>query len=281
MKNVLIVSAVFLLLSAGCSGAKPATPPSQNISSNETISPNTTTSSNFSQNVSSSSNDSANVVWPDTSAIPLAQENVLFINGFSFHDSLFVRFSGNSTLPEGTILFSQLYEDSKPSVWWPVNQPIIVGNSFWTIITPLGVNGSPDTIVPGHDYYLIVYKNSLKAEHHFFVDSGPPADVIPDPVNVVSVSSGGPVNSGGPPIEITLKNVSSQSIVSLNATLVLSDPRPFIFTFPTPVLPGTTISAQMILIGGGFSSENSYPLTINGTMQDGRNFTFTTQGKIQ
>lgn len=115
--------------------------------------------------------------WIDITYLRPIPESVLTINTFSFHNSLFVRFSGSSTLPDGTTFFSQLYEDGKPCLWWPVDQPIIVKNYFWTVITPLGVNGSPNSMEVGHDYLIVLYDDSTKAEHHFFVDEGPPANV--------------------------------------------------------------------------------------------------------
>lgn len=171
MKTILGVILVVVLFSAGC--ARPSNPLAQNISSNESV----THSSNISQSVSSPPIASANVVWPDITSLPFASENVLYVNEFQFHASLFVRFSGNTTLSDGTIIFSQFYEDDGPCLWWPVNQPIKIENGFWTIITPLGVNGSPDTMIPGRDYYIVVYSDSLKAGHHFLVGSGPPANV--------------------------------------------------------------------------------------------------------
>jgi hypothetical protein len=96
-----------------------------------------------------------------------------------------------------------------------------------------------------------------------------------------------PINPGGPTIEIALKNVSSQPIVSLAASLgVNSSPpgRDFEFTFDvspeTPLAPNVTISAKMTLIGGGFGSDVTYPLTVSGAFQDGSSFSFTESVQI-
>ncbi|MDO8715270.1 MAG: hypothetical protein Q7J73_00400 [Dehalococcoidales bacterium] len=115
--------------------------------------------------------------WIDITYLQPIPESVLSITTFSFHNALFVRFSGSSILSDGATFFSQLYEDGKPCLWWPVDQPIIVKNYFWTISTPLGVNGSPDSMESGHDYLIVLYNDSTKAERHFLVGNGPPANV--------------------------------------------------------------------------------------------------------
>jgi hypothetical protein len=109
-----------------------------------------------------------------------------------------------------------------------------------------------------------------------------------EPVAAVSVI--GPIppyTPGGPNIEITLKNVSTEPIVSLTAILgiVRAGPSvPFTYSFnvtsAAPLQAGKTVSARQILIGGGFDSEVSYPLSINGTLQSGKAFSYTKQVKI-
>jgi len=100
-----------------------------------------------------------------------------------------------------------------------------------------------------------------------------------EPIEIVSVL--GPVppfTPGGPTVEITLKNVSVVPVISLTATLELSES--FDFTFDdvspsNPLQPNRSTSAELILIGGGFSSNDSYPLTINATLQNGAKFVYT------
>lgn len=103
------------------------------------------------------------------------------------------------------------------------------------------------------------------------------------PVEIVSVLGPlPPINPGGPIVEITLKNVSAESIVSLTATLELS--RAFNFEFDVssanPVLPAKSVSAKLTLIGGGFSDNISYPLRLEGTLQGGSTFAYTKQVQI-
>ena len=103
------------------------------------------------------------------------------------------------------------------------------------------------------------------------------------PIEIISVLGPlQPINPGGPIVEITLKNVGAEPVVTLAANLELS--RSFAFNFDVtpsnPLLPDKTISAKLTLIGGGFSDSLSYPLTINGTMQNGATFVYTKQVQI-
>jgi hypothetical protein len=103
------------------------------------------------------------------------------------------------------------------------------------------------------------------------------------PVEVISVSGPlSPFNPGGPTVEITLKNVTVETVVSLSASLELN--RPFNFDFDVtpenPVPADASISSTMTLIGGGFSNNTSYPLVISGTQKSGAAFTYTNQVQI-
>ncbi len=125
----------------------------------------------------------------------------------------------------------------------------------------------------------------------------PPTTTLPageEPVALVSVSGPYPVyvdgkplwNPGGPVVEITLKNVSAEPVASLTADLGIERAGPpglssFVFTFDVtsaaPLLPGSDISVRQTLIGGGFSDNINYLLTINGTLQSGAGFAYTKQ----
>jgi len=103
------------------------------------------------------------------------------------------------------------------------------------------------------------------------------------PIEIISVLGPlQPINPGGPIVEITLKNVAVEPVVSLTATLELI--RSFNFDFDVtssnPLLPGKSISAKLTLIGGGFNDSISYPLTINGTLQNGATFDYIKQVQI-
>ena len=97
------------------------------------------------------------------------------------------------------------------------------------------------------------------------VQSPPPAST-PGPIVVVSVSGPlEPINPGGPRIEITLKNVGSEPVANLTAILELN--KPFQFAFSVLLAPGESTSTRLLLIGGEFSNNKNYPLTITGYKQ--------------
>ena len=104
-----------------------------------------------------------------------------------------------------------------------------------------------------------------------------------EPIEIVSVLGPfPPFNPGGPNVQITLKNVGVEPVVSLIATLEVFSASgfPFEFTFgdvtPSyPLQPNRSTRDRLTLIGGGFSSSRSYPLTINATLQNGTNFVYT------
>ena len=110
------------------------------------------------------------------------------------------------------------------------------------------------------------------------------------PIEVVSVlGPSPPFNPGGPVVEITLKNVSSVPVVSLQASLGITragpSNTPFTFKFDVtpsnPLLPDKTISTTLTLINGGFSDNVSYPLAIAGNLQSGTEFSYTRQVQIE
>ena len=77
-----------------------------------------------------------------------------------------------------------------------------------------------------------------------------------------------PINPGGPNVEITLKNVSTEPIVSLTAVFTNLGARDIDINFEVgpvnPLSPGAGISDTQTLIDGGFSNNVFYPLTIEG-----------------
>lgn len=103
-------------------------------------------------------------------------------------------------------------------------------------------------------------------------------------VGIISVTGPiPPITPGGPTVEITLKNVSTEPITSLTATLVAG--RSFDFSFDVspsaPLMPGASISRKFTMIGGGFSDDALYPLTIKATLQSGATAVYTQQVQIK
>ena len=107
----------------------------------------------------------------------------------------------------------------------------------------------------------------------------------PQPVDVLSVQGPlPPINPGGPNVEITLKNVSTEPVVSLTAVFTNLGARDIDINFEVgpvnPLLPGATISDTQTLIDGGFSNNVLYPLTIEGTLQSGTIFSYVEEIEI-
>ena len=101
---------------------------------------------------------------------------------------------------------------------------------------------------------------------------------ISEPVEVVSALGPlEPYTPAGPAVEITLKNVSDEPVVSLTATLEQFNSHEFIFdvTPSNPLLPGDSVSCSKILITGAIGDTHEYPLIINATLQNGEEFNYT------
>lgn len=81
-----------------------------------------------------------------------------------------------------------------------------------------------------------------------------------------------PTNPGGPTIQLTLMNAGVMPITSLKATLDLNNNYTFNFkdvTASKPLISNHSVSNVEILIGGGFTTESTYLLTISGTTDNG------------
>jgi len=99
------------------------------------------------------------------------------------------------------------------------------------------------------------------------------------PVEVLSVSARSDSEpKDDPTIEINLKNVSPDPIVSLNAVLIefaLTDyDFAFAVTAGNPLLPGRNVIAIGDLPQGQFGDGIAYSLKISGTFRNGKTFTF-------
>jgi hypothetical protein len=120
--------------------------------------------------------------------------------------------------------------------------------------------------------------------------NGTAAPIGQEPIEIVSVSGPlPPINPGGPIVQVTLKNVSSEPIVSLTASLGVSragpNNTPFVFnfdvTFSNPLLPDANVSSKLTLIGGSFADNVSYPMVIEAKLQSGATSSYTEQVQIE
>ncbi|MBN1367655.1 MAG: hypothetical protein JW967_06995 [Dehalococcoidales bacterium] len=104
------------------------------------------------------------------------------------------------------------------------------------------------------------------------------------PVEVISVKSIGESNPGGPTVEIILKNIGDEPIVSLNTILKLDKAYVFNFSgisYSSPLLHGESSGETRILIGGGYASDTLYPLEIVLILQDGTTLLYTKKVQIE
>ena len=112
-----------------------------------------------------------------------------------------------------------------------------------------------------------------------------PTPVDAGALTVVSVSILQPYNPGGPTIEVVLQNNSTNPVVSLQAVLPLSGHN-YIYVFgdissSNPLLPNQDASQTETLIDAGFETNQTYPMEITGTLQNGSSFNFVTSVTIQ
>ena len=93
-----------------------------------------------------------------------------------------IAFRGNSTLPEGYRLQTQLLEDGKAAGWWPEDTSVGVAGGVWSIVVPLGVDERPEALDPAWQYVLHVWpKEGAFADRATFAfDVAPPP--MPDRV---------------------------------------------------------------------------------------------------
>jgi hypothetical protein len=100
------------------------------------------------------------------------------------------------------------------------------------------------------------------------------------PLTIISVRILQPYNPGGPTIEVTMQNNSTDPVVSLQAILTLSGHN-YTYVFDdisksNPLLPNQNASQTDTLINAGFETNQTYPMLITGTLQNGTSFDFTT-----
>lgn len=65
---------------------------------------------------------------------------------------------GQSTLPEGTCLGSELWAGGERQAWWPGETCVPVQNGVWQMIVRLGSDGVPAELDPSAQYMLRVYQ---------------------------------------------------------------------------------------------------------------------------
>jgi hypothetical protein len=87
-----------------------------------------------------------------------------------------VIFTGQSTLPNGTCLQTQLFADGEPKAWWPSESCVPVHDGAWQIVVPLDGEGAPGKLDPAVQYMLRAWaQDNPSIEAVFWFDlAGPP-----------------------------------------------------------------------------------------------------------
>jgi hypothetical protein len=83
---------------------------------------------------------------------------------------------GQSTLPDGTCLGSELRAAGELQTWWPGDTCVAVEGGAWQMVVSLGASGIPAQLDPSAEYVLRVFQqNSTAVVTVFAFDlAGPP-----------------------------------------------------------------------------------------------------------
>lgn len=108
-------------------------------------------------------------------ASPLPSEQ-LHVSGTHINWNEDISFHGSSTLPDGTLLRTQFYEEDEPIAWWPVDTDVQVQNGEWQMTVPLSENltnlhAGSETIF---HFEIWVKDNPSRKAIEYVIVSGPP-----------------------------------------------------------------------------------------------------------
>lgn len=101
-------------------------------------------------------------------------------------------FQGESALPDGTCILTQLCEDDAPLAWWPADQCALVKDGRWEIQVRLSeAEGAPEELSETARYILRAWQRddpAVEAQYFPFDLQGPPPETTPDiPVAMASL----------------------------------------------------------------------------------------------
>jgi hypothetical protein len=115
---------------------------------------------------------------------PIPQySDLITIRGVHIQDKSDVGVRGESALPDGTCILTQLCEDDVPLVWWPANRCALVEDGRWDFLVHMGeVEGAPDDLSDTAMYILRAWQRDNPAVEalYFPLDlQGPPPESTP------------------------------------------------------------------------------------------------------
>ena len=86
-----------------------------------------------------------------------------------------VIFTGQSTLPDGTYLKTQLFAGCGPEAWWPSESCVPVQDGTWRTAVPLDGEGAPGELDPAVQYMLRAWaQDNPSIEAVFWFDLAEP-----------------------------------------------------------------------------------------------------------
>ncbi len=197
----------------------------------------------------------------------------------SFHDVVFTLFPGLfSGGPPGSCGGSNFGADTKfPDGIHELLGIFVQGMPCLGNSTPtnFSIHANPQaglTFYDGKMKLLVSTKNTFESSTRL--------NSVVDVVSIQFVPT--PPNPGGPTIQLTLMNIGMKPITNLKATLDLNNNYVFNFkdvTESNPLASGHSTSDTEILIGAGFTTGMTYPLTVVGTVNN-ETFSYTLNVRI-
>lgn len=100
------------------------------------------------------------------------------ISGVQVQEHSYIHIRGQSDLPEGACILTQLEQEGEKVSWWPDGACATVKNSQWQLTVQLGENGAPQDLDESAQYAIRAwYKDdrTIAAQHFPFDLQGPPA----------------------------------------------------------------------------------------------------------
>ena len=106
-----------------------------------------------------------------------AQQGSITTEGVQVTAGEQIAVQGQSTLPDGTCLGSELRADGELQTWWPGDACAAVMDGVWQMVVPLAAGGVPPQLGPSAEYVLRVFQqNRTDVATLFAFDlAGPPA----------------------------------------------------------------------------------------------------------
>lgn len=119
-----------------------------------------------------------NATRATSSDVP-AQTQRITVNSVRVDSGQGIYITGQSSLPKGACVQTELLADQKPQAWWPKDaciEPDDTGS--WELLVGLGRNGAPQSLAAGVQYEIRAWwsKNETATSTRFPFDlDGPPS----------------------------------------------------------------------------------------------------------